>query len=77
MGKVIKFPQGRRSRETPARTADAAAVIILPVVRIERGRDTPIKDKVIKPAAKSPPVRKRRKREAAGPASALPSPACG
>lgn len=48
MGAVIKFPLGRRLRRRPATTPDASAVIIiLPVVRIERGPGAP------------PPVRAR------------------
>jgi hypothetical protein len=75
MGEVIKFPQRRRSHETPARTAEAASIIILPVIRIERAWDAPIDVKMTRPPAKSSPGRKRRKR--AAPVPVLPSPACG
>ena len=77
MGTVIKFPRVRERRETPTRAAGASAVIIiLPVVRIERGVEalSGVKAKaaksVAKPVAKSP--RKRRKRTAP---TALPAPA--
>jgi hypothetical protein len=73
MGTVIKFPRVRERHETAARAASASAVIIiLPVVRIERGTEalSGVKAKaaksVAKSVAKSP--RKRRKRTAlAGP----------
>jgi hypothetical protein len=69
MGTVIKFPRVRERHETPARAAGAAAVIIiLPVVRIERGTEPPsgVKAKAAKSVAKSVPKspRKRRKRTA-------------
>jgi hypothetical protein len=83
MGAVIKFPWGRRLRGRPAGTPDAsAAVIILPVIRIERSlaASSPVKTRtaksatkpVAKAAARSAPERKRRKRLA----RELPSPAC-
>jgi hypothetical protein len=77
MGEVIKFPQGRRSRKAPAKNAAATAVIILPVIRIERGPDAPVQVKTTKSAGKSTSSRKRRTRAAAVPPSPLPSPACG
>jgi len=42
MGTVISFPRGRRSRKKPVDArlqGPAAAVVILPVVRIERWDD--------------------------------------
>jgi hypothetical protein len=70
MGTVIKFPRVRGRVETPARAADASAVVvILPVVRIERTPDAPsgVKAKPAGPVTarsivKAP--RKRRKRTA-------------
>jgi hypothetical protein len=77
MGEVIKFPQGRRSRKTLATKAAATAIIILPVIRIERGLDAAVPVKMTKSAGKSTSSRKRRKRAVPVPASPLPSPACG
>jgi hypothetical protein len=78
MGTVIKFPRVRGRAETPARAAGAsAAVVILPVVRIERAPDAPpgvrakpAKSATARPLAKAP----RRRRKRATPA-ALPAPA--
>jgi hypothetical protein len=72
MGAVITFPQAqRRFREMPTRMAAvSAAVIILPVVRIERANNAPA---ATENGTKSPPGRKRRKRTA----PTLPSPASG
>jgi hypothetical protein len=62
MGAVVTFRQLRRKRrEAPTRVADiSAAVIILPVIRIERTHDAPSVTGA--ETAKSSPSRKRRKR---------------
>ena len=62
MGAVITFPQGRRAlREAPTRVAAvSAAVVILPVVRIERECDAPTRNET--ETAKSSSRRKRRRR---------------
>jgi hypothetical protein len=77
MGTVIKFPRVRGRTETPARAPARAAgasavIVILPVVRIERGLEAPsgVKAKAAKSVTKAP--RKRRKRT---PPAALPAPA--
>ncbi len=64
MGAVIMFPRVRRGRcETPTPMADvSAAVIILPVIRIERAHDGPPSTDT--GTTKSPSGRKRRKRAA-------------
>jgi hypothetical protein len=64
MGAVITFPQAQRGLcETPTRTADvSAAIIILPVIRIERAHNAPSGTET--ETIKSPPGRKRRKRAA-------------
>jgi hypothetical protein len=58
MGAVIAFPQSRRPvRASLAGGArDRAAVIILPVIRVERGDDSDLKP------SKSPSGGKRRRR---------------
>ena len=66
MGTVINFPRVH-GREKRATTTDASrAVIILPVVRIERAQDVSscAKSRVAKSVAKSAPGRRRRKRSA-------------
>jgi hypothetical protein len=62
MGAVVTFRQLRRKlREAPARVADiSAAVIILPVIRIERAHDAPSVTEA--ETTKSSSGRKRRKR---------------
>ncbi len=73
MGAVITFPRVRRGLcETPTPMADvSAAVIILPVIRIERAYDEPPGTET--ETTKSPSGRKRRKRAA----PTLPSPPSG
>jgi len=83
MGTVIKFPRMHGRHETPTGIGASADIIILPVVRIERGLEAPscvkakpaksISKSLVKSMVKSMPGRKRRKRVA----PALPSPACG
>ena len=60
MGAVIAFPELRHGlREAPMPTPGvSAAIIILPVVRIERQHVAPSRAKT----TKSPPGRKRRRR---------------
>ena len=62
MGAIVTFRQLRRKlREAPTRMADiSAAVVILPVIRIERAHDTPSVTEA--ETTKSPSGRKRRKR---------------
>jgi|307.fasta_scaffold39614_1 hypothetical protein len=62
MGAVITFPQVRRSLwKTPTRLYDtSAAIIILPVIRIERICDAPSGTET--ETTKSPSGRKRRRR---------------
>jgi len=69
MGAVIMFPGMRRgSCATPTPMADvSAAVIILPVIRIERAHDEPAGSET----TKSPSGRKRRRGRAS---PAVPSP---
>ena len=73
MGAVITFPQVRRGVcEVPTRMPNvSAAVIILPVVRIERTYDAPSGAEI--ETTKSPSGRKRRKRAT----PTLPSSASG
>jgi len=40
MGAIITFPGRRAVREAPRAMRRCASVIILPVIRVERGRDT-------------------------------------
>jgi len=62
MGAVIRFAQVRRGlREAPLRTPGvSAAVVILPVVRIERNHEAPSGTEI--GTTKSPSGRKRRRR---------------
>lgn len=72
MGTVIKFPRVRERHETPGRTAGAAAaIIILPVVRIERGMEAPpgVKAKAAKSVAKSVVKSSRNRRKRTAPAA--------
>jgi hypothetical protein len=62
MGTVINFPEARPSARRPRPIADkseSAAVIILPVVRIERYADAPSGD--FAPEASAPRRRRRRR----------------
>jgi hypothetical protein len=62
MGTVINFPEGRLSARRPRPMPDkseSAAVIILPVVRIERHGDAPSGD--FAPEASAPRRRRRRR----------------
>jgi hypothetical protein len=62
MGAVITFPEPRRARREPALREHGlrAAVIILPVIRIER--DIGANARALTQPSKSPPGRKRRRR---------------
>jgi hypothetical protein len=62
MGNVIDFPVGQRLSAQSAITdpADAGTVIILPVVRVERGPDMPSDG--IEPGSGNTAGRKRRRR---------------
>ncbi len=59
MGIVIKFPDERVGGVERSARADGATIVILPVVRIERGTDGPSGG--LEPGASSP-GRKRRRR---------------
>jgi hypothetical protein len=62
MGTVINFQAAQRSARGPrpiAGTSESAAVIILPVVRIERYAETPTGD--LEPEATTPRRRRRRR----------------
>jgi len=62
MGTVINFPAARPSARRPRPIADkseSAAVIILPVIRIERYAETPTGD--LEPEASTPRRRRRRR----------------
>jgi hypothetical protein len=62
MGTVIRFPGERRSAQVRAGVIehrDAATIMILPVVRIERMGEAPSDD--IAPDSNSPSRRKRRR----------------
>lgn len=72
MGTVVMFPQARQPRETTTRRPKSpAAIVILPVVRIERANELVLRTRT--DDAKTSPSRKRRRRAA----SSLPSPASG
>jgi hypothetical protein len=61
MGNVIDFPVEQRLLARPVVTdADSGRVIILPVVRVERGPDMPSDG--IEPGSGTAPGRKRRRR---------------
>jgi hypothetical protein len=63
MGTVINFqPAGRAARESSlmAGTSESAAIIILPVIRIERYAEAPSGD--LEPEAGSTARRRRRRR---------------
>lgn len=64
MGNVIDFPVEQRLLARPVSTglADAGTVIILPVVRVERGPDMPSDG--IERGSGTAPGRKRRRRRA-------------
>ncbi len=59
MGIVIKFPDERVGGGERSVRGDSASIVILPVVRIERGTDGPSGG--LEPGASSP-GRKRRRR---------------
>jgi hypothetical protein len=59
MGTVIKFPDERVAGGERGGRGDGATIVILPVVRIERGPDGPSGG--LEPGASSP-GRKRRRR---------------
>ncbi|MBV8754104.1 MAG: hypothetical protein JO328_14680 [Hyphomicrobiales bacterium] len=59
MGTVIKFPDERVVGGERSMRGDGATIVILPVVRIERGTDGPSGG--LEPGASSP-GRKRRRR---------------
>jgi hypothetical protein len=59
MGIVIKFPDERVAIGERSACGDGATIVILPVVRIERGTDGPSGG--LEPGASSP-GRKRRRR---------------
>jgi hypothetical protein len=66
MGTIVRFPEGMRplggGRYVDAQS-EPADVIILPVVRIERGEDTPPSDG-LEGGAGAAPGRRRRRRAA-------------
>jgi len=66
MGTIVRFPEGQRPL-SGGRYVDAhsepADVIILPVVRIDRGPDTPPSDG-LEGGASATPGRRRRRRAA-------------
>jgi hypothetical protein len=62
MGTVIQFQAAQRSARGPrsiAGKSESAAIIILPVIRIERYADTPTGD--LEPEASTPRRRRRRR----------------